>query len=482
MIFDFTALAAPLRESLIGWSGIILMFSVAVAIHELGHLLWAKSFGVGCEEFAIGFGKRLVWREWGGTIYSIRMLPLGGFVKIKGMIAALEEEEQERKEKEASEVEEDAPRESFVRSAVFESSLAMKDLALWKRLLVFSGGVINNMILAFFLYAAGAHFIGLPPLREIPAEIGWVAEESSAAKAGFQRGDRVLAVDGEPVEDFTAFVRRSERAEGSALVTVNRGEETLDITWENPPENDAEFLEAILSPDPAQILIVIPNGPAERADLRRRDIIRMAGGVEIEHWMDLQPVLAAADGGAVDLLVERGDETFTVSVVPEFKEHVGKGRWTIGFYPGEPEGEPVPMSLAESLAWGLDRTLFVSAAILDFLWKAVTLQLSRGEVSDNVGGPVQIFVMAYGAANESLLEFLLFAAYLNIILGIMNILPIPILDGGHCLINIIESARRRPISLRVLERVYTVFFALLVTLMIVLVTKDVFSNLWRITG
>jgi regulator of sigma E protease len=80
------------------------------------------------------------------------------------------------------------------------------------------------------------------------------------------------------------------------------------------------------------------------------------------------------------------------------------------------------------------------------------------------------------------LEFLLFAAYLNIILGIMNILPIPILDGGHCLINIIESARRRPISLRVLERVYTVFFALLVTLMIVLVTKDVFSNLWRITG
>jgi regulator of sigma E protease len=461
----------------IGWLGLIVMFSVIVAVHELGHLFWAKRFGVGAEEFAIGFGRRLWWREWGGTVYSIRALPLGGFVKIKGMIAALEEEEEHRREEEA---EKGGIAKAMVRSAVYESSLAVKDLALWKRLLIFGGGVINNVILGFVLFWVVACLIGLEKGPERHAIVGWIGEDSAAEMAGLERGDRILTIEGEPVLLFSELVERVINSQGSAVLTVERGEGVLTLVWPEPPQDVDAFLDQLMDPQPAHVLQVIPNAPAERAGLRSGDTVLAANGIEVEHWMDMQPLFEASGGEPVDLLLQRGEESLTITVAPEFKEDTG--RWTIGFIPGHPAVGVERLSALEGLsyAWGFTERICVMTSL--FIWETLTLQLSGEQISDNVGGPVQIFVMAYQATSRGLADFLLFAALFNIIVAYFNILPIPILDGGHCLINIIESVRRRPISMRVLERVYFVFIVLLVGLFVTLLAKDIIANFWRFSG
>jgi regulator of sigma E protease len=473
-------LAANLPGSVVGWVGLIVMFSVAVAIHELGHLLWTKRFGVGCEEFAIGFGRRLIWREWGGTVYSVRALPLGGFVKIKGMIAALEEEEAEKRHREETETSGKA--QEFVRSAVYESSLAMKDLALWKRLLVFGGGVVNNVVLAILCFVAVAMIFGLYS-TVVPPVIGWVSPGSSAAKAGFERGDHVLAVSGQSVEAYRGFEGLIGASRKPALVKLRRGEEIVALTWSGLPREYEDWLLQLQDTTPPLIAGIAPNSPAERAGLEREDLILAVNGVETPHWMDLQPILAAADGEPVDLLIRRGEQESSVTLTPEFKHYVtDQGRWTIGFIPGYPLGDREPQDILDSLQFAFDTTIRITVASYTFIFEALTFQLSFEEVSDNLGGPVMIFVLGYKHSTGGLEDFLWFAGVLNLILAIMNILPIPILDGGHCLINIIEGVRRRPIPLRVLERVYTVFFILIVGLMLTLVAKDIVANLWRVTG
>jgi regulator of sigma E protease len=462
----------------IGWLGLIVMFTVAVAVHELGHLFWAKRFGVGAEEFAIGFGKRLWWFEWGGTIYSIRALPLGGFVKIKGMIAALEEEEEQRRREE--EAKGGGLAKSMVRSAVYETSLAVKDLALWKRLLIFGGGVINNVILGFLLFWVVASLVGLEKGPERQAIVGWIDAQSPAAMAGLERGDRILSVNDTPVPLFADFVEQVIGSEGSAEITLQRGEENFTLVWPAPPQGVESFLDQLMDPQPAHVIQVIPNAPAERAGLRNGDTILAVNGLGVPHWMDMQPLFEASAGQPVELLLQRGEESLTITVTPEFKEEIG--RWTIGFLPGHPAVGVERLSAHEGLSWAWDRTEYICVETSVFIWNAITLQYSGAYIAENLGGPVQIFVWAYQASNQGLANFLFFAALLNVIIAYFNILPIPILDGGHCLINIIESVRRRPIPMHVLERVYFVFIALLVGLFLMLLAKDILANLWRFTG
>jgi len=219
--------------------------------------------------------------------------------------------------------------------------------------------------------------------------------------------------------------------------------------------------------------------------LRVEDLITAIAGIPVTHWMDLQAPLEAASGEPVEVQVLRGGEAFTVTLTAEFKDYVTeRGRWTLGFQPGFPveEGTEVRLDLGEALAFSAGRVLLFAELTYSFLWKMLTLQLSLQEVGDNVGGPVQIFVMSYQSSTAGLEEFLWFAGLLNVLLAIMNILPIPILDGGHCIINIIESLRRRPIPLPVLERVYALFFALIIALMVTVFAKDILANWWRLTG
>jgi regulator of sigma E protease len=474
-------MAVDLPTNIVGWLGMIVIFSVAIIIHELGHLLWAKKFGIGAEEFAIGFGKRVFSFERGGTIYSVRALPLGGFVKIKGMIAALEEEQQEKERQE--ELAKGGLTKNLVRSAAYESSLAMKDLPLWKRLIVFAGGVVNNVVLGFFLFWILAGLVGVP-VERIPDTVGWVASGSSAQAAGFAPGDKILSVNGKPTEDFleaVALVLKNK--EGPSQVEIRRGDRTLTLTWSIPESEHEKFRldDEMLWTQPPTIMMLMPNQPAERAGLKVGDTVIAVDGHPVSHWMDMQPYFTATEGKRpVTLTVRRGDQTLDVDVTPEYWPSLG--HYTIGFFPGDPNARPERLGLWGSLDYSISKITDICVGTLVLLGKILTFQMTAAEVSGQLGGPIAIGIMSYQAATQGLSQFLFIAGALNIALAILNILPIPILDGGHCLINIIESVRRRPIPLRVLERVYTIFLALIVALAATLITKDIVSNWWRLSG
>ncbi len=468
LVANVIPLAVNLPTSAVGWLGLIVMFSVAISIHELGHLIWAKLFGVGVGEFAVGFGKRLAWCEWRGTVYSIRALPLGGFVKIKGMIPALEEEEERRR---ASRVKD------LVHSAVYESSLAMRDLALWKRLLIFGGGVVNNVLLAFVLLFVLAYALGVP-VERAPNIVGWVGADSTAEAAGFQRGDIFLSVNGEPVEDFYDAIVLGLDAEASAEFAVERGGETLTLIYDMPDDFSAG--RDLHWPQPPTVAQLHPNQPAERAGMREGDRVLAVNGHAVEHFLDLQPHFAASQGESVALLIARGAERLTLDVTPEHWPSMD--RWLVGFFPGDPDLLPERLGFEGSLQYSVGKITAIVVGTLDLLWQIITLQLTANEIGDNIGGPIQIGVIGYQAAVQGLGHFLFIAAALNVALAIFNILPIPILDGGHCLVSVIESAWRRPIPLLVLERVYLVFFAFILLLAVTLVTKDIVANWWRFTG
>jgi regulator of sigma E protease len=420
----------------------ILMLGVLVFVHELGHFIVAKLAGVKVLKFSLGFGPALISRKVGETEYRISAIPLGGYVQMFGETGEAEDEEA---------AEEDRGR-----------SFSEKPPS--RRLAIVVAGPLMNLILPFLILPV-AYMVGinLPVYLDQPACIGYVAPASPAAAAGLEAGDCIAAIGQKPVESWTKADKALLEQAGEPLVmTVVRADESrLQITL---PEGDssAEGLQSLgLNPEQEAIVGLIGVGtPAHEAGLEVGDRIVAIGSEPVESWYDLARFIQRGGGEPQVFQVLRDGQILDKVITPVSGETGDGKHFLIGVQPKN-ESSLQRYDFAEAVRNGKDRSVEMIKLTLVFIQK-----LLFGHVSTkNLGGPITVIQWAGQAAQADFSSLLVMLAFLSIQLGILNLLPIPILDGGHLLFNLIELIFRRPLSLRVREVAQQIGLVLLLMLM-----------------
>jgi regulator of sigma E protease len=442
----------------------IVVIGVLVVIHELGHYLVARWCGVKVLRFSVGLGK-VVWsRRFGPdlTEWAVSLVPLGGYVKML-----------DARESDAGEISEaDAARE-FTRQSV------------WKRIAIVAAGPLANFLLAIALFAA-LYSYGIPePVSQVR-----VAEGSLAEIAGMKSGDTVTAVDGEPVSAWSEMrwkLLQSAIAGQSVRVDLARvdargdrisSEITLALGSVASDDLDGRLLERLgldLARPPAILGQIIPDGPAERAGLQPGDQILRINGEPVPDGVSFVERLQAAPGKLLQLEGLRAGQPFSLAVTPQ-PERVGER--TVGRIRAQVDMSAattiVQASLPEAIARATRKTWDTSVMTVTMLGKMVI-----GEASlKNITGPITIADYAGQTARIGLISFLSFMAFISISLGVMNLLPIPVLDGGHLLYYSLELFSGRPVSERVGALAQRAGIGLLVVLMAVAMFNDIARLIW----
>jgi len=434
--------------------------AVLIVVHELGHYWVARWCNVKVLRFSIGMG-RVVWSRRIGpdrTEWALSALPFGGYVKMLDAreqdLTALPEQELQRE---------------FTRQPV------------WKRIAIVAAGPLANFLLAIALFA-GLYSHGLP---EPATRLRAVAEGTAAYEAGLRGGERIAAVDGAAIQTWAELrwklmqgvldgkpVRLDvERRAGSG--DVARESVLLPLRSVSASELESDFLAKLgleLARPPAVLGRVLPNGPAAEAGLQEGDIILAVDGFPVRDGLTFVERVRAAPNRVLTLDVQRGERTMALHVTPE--AYRSKQR-VIGRVQAEvalaPEMVTVSSGLGESILKGAQKTWDTSILTLRMLGKMLI-----GEVSwTNISGPITIADYAGQTARIGLVSYLTFLAFISISLGVMNLLPIPVLDGGHLLYYSLELLTGRPVSERFGEIAQRAGVGILMALMAVAVFNDI---------
>jgi regulator of sigma E protease len=399
--------------------GFLLALGILVAVHEFGHFWVARTLGIKVLKFSVGFGKA-IWSRTAkdGTVYVLGALPLGGYVKMLD-------------ENEGDVAEEDLPR-AFNRQPI------------WKRVLVVLAGPMFNFFFAIAAYSlvfAGG-MEGLSPV------VGKVVEGSVAQSDGFRSGDLLLSVDGRKLNTWQeqrlylfskALARKTVHYE---VLTSDGREITRDLDLAKVPmaKIDARLVTNGIGligwypKVPPVINQVVDAKPAFVAGLKKGDLITAISGEKIATWDDVIRLISAAPGRQLKLDVSRNGFTESVFVTPEIVLDGTReiGRIGISVQPIDVPADrivTVNYGLMESLYRGTETTWMMSVLTLRMLAKMVTLEIS----SKNISGPITIAQYAGKSAQVGFSSFILFLAIVSVSLGVLNLLPIPVLDGGHLL-------------------------------------------------
>lgn len=430
----------------------VVALGVLIVFHELGHYLVARRCGVKVLRFSVGFGKTLLrWRAPGGeTEWVLAAFPLGGYVKMVD-------------EREGDVAERDLPR-AFNRQPV------------GRRFAIVVAGPLANFLLAIVIYWA----LFVLGSMEIVPRLGTVDPHSQAALAGLQNGDRIVAVDDEPVQSWQdlrwVVLRRAVDAHTIRLQIEREGstrfERALDLSGVRFDDARNDVLRQLglqlWQPDiPPVVGKLVQGGPADRAGLQEGDRIVRIGDEPIPDWRDLvATVREAADEPLAFAIVRQGRE-LTLTITPEGVDEHGERRGRIGVAAAElPAGTPtlfaqVRYGPLDGLWRAVRQTWETSALTLSMMGKMIV-----GDVSwDNLSGPVTIANFAGQSAQLGLGHYLKFLALVSISLGVLNLLPIPVLDGGHLLYYMIEMIKGSPLSERVMEIGQQIGLSLLLMLM-----------------
>lgn len=428
----------------------ILMLGVLVFVHEFGHFCVAKLAGVKVLKFSLGFGPKLVSKKWGETEYRISAIPLGGYVLMLG-----------EGEGEGGEAAELTPEER-------ERSFAEKPVS--RRTAIVAAGPLMNLLFPFLIlpvaYLVGVH---IPAFLQSPPCIGYVAPDSQAKSSGFKAGDCIQAISGEQVPTWSDANTALLSHAGSVLkFSVVRSGQTKLLTMK-PKGGGLQGLQSLglLPPQDAEVGAVAPGMPAQKAGVKAGDRILAIGQAPIHSWYDLKRVIQATKGAASRFTIERDGKTLSLTLKP-VKEDTNGPDYLIGIAPRQ-ETTFKRYGPIDAIKEGAKRTTDLITLTLVFVKKLVTGHVS----TSNIGGPITVVQIAGQAARTDLSSILSVLAFLSIQLGLLNLFPIPILDGGHLLFNLFELIFRRPLSLRTREIAQQIGLVLIIMLMVLAFYNDI---------
>jgi regulator of sigma E protease len=439
-----------MHEFLVSAVAFIILVGVMVVVHELGHFTVAKLFGIRVESFSVGFGPRLFGVKYGDTDYKVCLLPLGGFVKMTGENPGEEEP--------------------------VDDPAAFTAHPRWQRMLIGLAGPFSNFILAFvlmlFYFAA---FNEIPSVEVKTTTVEWVTPGSAAADAGLEPGDIIRHFETVDSPTWDQVNRRAALNQGQTVpLTVDRGGNTIPLSIHLPAAvkgQDYDFGDVGAIPEfvpgPIGVKHVEPGTPAAQAGLRDGDAILSVDGHPFHTVQALLAYMQSGEGKPISLLVVRNGVTLPPIIAHPAKLDAG---WKLGFTPVPVPFRNDPLPLNEALAKSTDFCVDNSSLIVEVLGRILSRKVSVSQLS----GPVGIARMAGEAAEmKGWLPKFGLAAAISLNLGILNLLPFPILDGGLILLLLIESLLRHDISLNVKERIYQAAFVVLLAFFAFVIFNDV---------
>lgn len=422
-------------------AAVILLFGAAVFVHEWGHYYMARRRGLKVEAFAIGFGPKIFGWKKDGIDYSWRWIPAGGFVRIPQMITSEALEGKEKAE-------------------------PLPPASPMSKILVAFAGPFMNIVFAFVI-ASFLYFSGLPVLID-PSVVGYVDPESAEGKLGIREGDRIVMVDGKPTKSW------QDVQESTVFATVN----PVPVVIEREGVRHQYSLEAKTSPliggkylnldskDHPEIEMVVDDGAAAVAGIKSGDVVQQFAGMKIAGIRQFTTMVNERAGKETDIVVQRGKESVALKVTPRGPE--GQGRIGVQFASGKNYYEvqkPGPLPWV-SIGSVVDKTFKTLNAVF-FRSKETGVGIR------DLSGPIGIFTMLAHQVTVDYRLALSFLLLLNVNLAILNLLPLPVLDGGHIVMSIIESIIRRPLPVKIQEYATTVFAVLLISFMLFVSFQDV---------
>jgi regulator of sigma E protease len=444
----------------------LIVLGPLIFVHELGHFVVAKAVGIQVLRFSLGFGRPLIQWVRGETEYWISWIPLGGYVKMAGL-----DEEGPQGELEGG------------KSAVpIDPARTFDSKPLWARMAVILAGVTMNLLFAIVVYAGLFMTAGQPRMAITPLDTVSVSglPAGMAALGLVRRGDVITRINGDTVRTWNEVQDRV--LQGSDTVRIDLAGRTEPLVLRFPRGDQAareQALRAMRPLIPASIGLVSVGQPASRAGLQLGDVIIRAGGDTIRGWEEMVQKVRASAGKPLQLDVLRRDSVFHVTVTPEVQtQKDSSGReityGLIGASP-DPRGPIVRVRLGvgTAIVEAVKETGFQAATTVVMVKRLLTGKVSASEV----GGPILIAQVSGQMLRLGISWLVGFIAFVSISLAVLNLLPIPVLDGGHAMFLIAEGIRRKPLSPQLRLRLTQVGMLLVLAIMILAISNDVIRNL-----
>ena len=424
---------------------VALVLGVLILIHELGHFIAAKLFGVRVEVFSIGFGKRLFgWRR-GDTDYRVAVLPLGGYVKMAG--------------------------ENPMDARTGDPGEFLSHPR-WQRFFIAIAGPAMNIGLAIALLT-GVFMVRYehPYFLDQPAVIGWVLENSAASKAGFEAGDRIVRIANMQSPTWEDVEAKLMLNPGQPLdVAIQRGGQILDktIVPDKQGQEDYGALSGWVPQEPNVVTQIEPDMPAAKAGLKTGDEVVAVDGVTMHSMRALIHYLQQNPGKQLDVAVLRNGQELHFNVTPVlWNNPQGGAQWRMGFVSNPVHVDKLGFTAAVSKSLEVNKRY--SMLILELVRQLAARRVSMKQID----GPIGIARASGEAARQGWMPLLALMAAISLNLGIFNLFPIPIMDGGVILLLAIESVMRRDISMKIKERIYQAAFVFLVLFAVVVIYNDI---------
>ena len=425
----------------------LFVLGVLIFVHELGHFVMARRVGVRVLKFSLGFGPRLVGFTRGDTEYVISAIPLGGYVKMAGENP-------------------DDPRSGRDDEFLSKSK--------WERFQILIMGPLMNLILAVVV-TAGVLMNGaeISAFQSKPPVVGEVTPDSPAARAGIQRGDRIVTVAGRDVDTWEQFfISVGTRAGREIEIGVLRDGRQFAVRTTPAPQTRFEIGDIGVLPDThPHVGALLPGAPAEKAGLKVGDVIHRVDGATITLREQLIAAVSTKANTPVTMAVMRDGALVDVTVTPEANTgrcpSLAQGAGCIGISIGEEVTriEPGPV---DAVVMSVKRN-YESAG---FIFMTIGQLITRETSTRQLMGPLAIAQLSGESAQQGWVPLFALMASISLNLGLLNLLPIPVLDGGHIFIMALEGLARRDFSLKVKEKMFLAGFAVLLMLMVTVIYND----------